>query len=221
MERIFHILAISGSLRARSTNTQLLHAVAAIAAPAANVVVYDQLGDLPHFNPDLDVEGARLPDAVSDLKAFVDAADAILISSPEYAHGVPGSLKNALDWLVSGPEMVGKPAGLLCASGRSLYAHKSLAETLRTMSANLVGNAVDVVPLDGRRSDVAAIRADDSARGTIERVVTALILAARSDLQQTHIFFRSSDAQLSSTTTLVRPALVASRTSRSPFGETS
>ena len=88
MERIFHILAISGSLRARSTNTQLLHAVAAIAAPAANVVVYDQLGDLPHFNPDLDVEGARLPDAVSDLKAFVDAADAILISSPEYAHGV-------------------------------------------------------------------------------------------------------------------------------------
>ncbi len=179
MERRFHILAISGSLRARSTNTELLRAVASIADPAANVVIYDELGELPHFNPDLDVEGAHLPDAVNDLRAFVAASDAILVSSPEYAHGVPGSLKNALDWLVSGPEMVGKPAGLLCASGRSLYAHNSLAEILRTMSANLIDDAVDVVPLEGRRSDLASILADESARGTIERGVTALILAAR------------------------------------------
>ena len=179
MERKFHILAISGSLRARSTNTKLLHAVAAIADPAANVVIYHELEDLPHFNPDLDLEGANLPDTVNDLRAFVAAADAILISSPEYAHGVPGSLKNALDWLVSGPEMVGKPAGLLCASGRSMYAHNSLAEILRTMSANLVDDAVDIVPLEGRRSDLAAILADEAARSTIERVVTALILAAR------------------------------------------
>jgi chromate reductase, NAD(P)H dehydrogenase (quinone) len=179
MERKFHLLAISGSLRARSTNTELLHAVASIADPAVNVVIYDELGELPHFNPDRDLEGANLPDVVNDLRAFVDASDAILISSPEYAHGVPGSLKNALDWLVSGPEMVGKPAGLLCASGRSLYAHNSLAEILRTMSANLVDDAVDVIPLEGRRSDLAAILADDAARGTIERVVTALILAAK------------------------------------------
>ena len=179
MEKRFHILAISGSLRARSVNTELLHAVASIADVAANVVIYDQLDDLPHFNPDLDREGARLPDAVNELKACVAAADAILISSPEYAHGVPGALKNALDWLVSGPEMVGKPAGLLCASGRSMYAQPSLAETLRTMSANLVEDAVDVIPLEGRAATACAILADHAARETIERVVAALILAVR------------------------------------------
>ena len=179
MDRKFHILAISGSLRRRSTNTELLHAVASIADPAANVVIYDELGELPHFNPDMDVEGVKLPDSVSDLRAFVAASDAILISSPEYAHGVPGTLKNALDWLVSGPEMVGKPAGLLNASARSIYAYASLAEILRTMSANLIEEAVDVVPLEGRRSDLQAILSDSSARETIERVVTALILAVK------------------------------------------
>jgi NAD(P)H-dependent FMN reductase len=179
VQRKFHILAISGSLRARSTNTELLRAVASIADPAANVVIYDELDNLPHFNPDLDIEGANLPDAVNDLRAFVAASDAVLISSPEYAHGVPGSLKNALDWLVSGPEIVGKPAGLLCASGRSLHAQTSLAETLRTMSANLVVEAVEVIPLEGRRSDLAACLADDAIREKIEGVVTALILAAR------------------------------------------
>jgi chromate reductase, NAD(P)H dehydrogenase (quinone) len=198
MEKRFHILAISGSLRARSSNTELLNAVATIADPAANVVIYDGLAELPHFNPDHDGEGVKLPDAVNDLKAFVAAADAILISSPEYAHGVPGTLKNALDWLVSGPEIVGKPAGLLCASGRSMYAHASLAETLRTMSANLVDDAVDVIPLEGRRSDVGAILADDIMRGTIERVVTALILASRRPQQF------SSSRRLRSGTVLYR-----------------
>jgi len=175
----FHIVAISGSLRSRSTNTELLHAVASVADEIANVVIYEDLGNLPHYNPDIDVEGLHLPDEVSELRALVAASDAILIASPEYAHGVPGSLKNALDWLVSGPEIVGKPVGLLNASERAVHAHKALAETLRTMSANLVDDAVATIPLNGQRLDAGAIAADDAFRTAIQHVVIALMIAVR------------------------------------------
>ncbi len=136
-------------------------------APFADVVFYHGIGDLPHFNPDLDEQGAELPHSVKKFRAAIGAADAILISSPEYAHGIPGSLKNALDWLVSGPEMPGKPTGLLTASARSVYSHAALQETLRTMSTNLVPEAVAVVPLEGRRLDATSIAADSSLAGII------------------------------------------------------
>jgi chromate reductase len=97
------ILAISGSLRAASSNTALLRAAAALAPEGMEVVLYGGLGDLPHFNPDL--EGAA-PPAVIDLWARVREADGLLIACPEYAHGVPGAMKNALDWLVGGDEFI-------------------------------------------------------------------------------------------------------------------
>lgn len=175
MTRRYSILAISGSLRASSSNTELLRAAALIAAPLADVVFYDGLGRLPHFNPDLDFEGADPPPAVRDLRAAIAEADAILISSPEYAHGVPGSLKNALDWLVSGPEMPGKATGLLNASARSVFAHAALEETLRTMSADVIPAAVVVVPLDGRRLTAASIVADSSLAAIVEAAIRALI----------------------------------------------
>ena len=169
------ILTVSGSLRAQSSNTELLRAAALLAPASVTVTLYDGLASLPHFNPDLDFDGAVLPPAVQQLRAALAAADALLISSPEYARGVPGSLKNALDWLVSGFEMPNKPTGLLSASSRSLHAHAALAETLRTMSAALVPGATVVVPLDGRRLDAAAIAADPSLAGVIRKALAALI----------------------------------------------
>jgi NAD(P)H-dependent FMN reductase len=154
------LLAISGSLRARSTNTEVLRAAARLAPASVHVTLLAGLGDLPHFNPDLDAEGAAPAAPVVALRAQVAAADALLICSPEYAHGVPGALKNALDWLVSGPEMVHKPVGLLNASPRSTHAQGSLAETLRTMSAVIVPGATIDLPLTGRPLDAAAIAAD-------------------------------------------------------------
>src|SRR5437764_1175741 len=98
------ILAISGSLRAVSSNTALLRAAAALAPEGVEVELYGGLGDLPHFNPDLDDPDHkdREPAAVTDLRARVRSADGLLIAAPEYAHGVPGAMKNALDWLVGG-----------------------------------------------------------------------------------------------------------------------
>ena len=173
------ILAISGSLRARSSNTELLRAAALVADPSWTFDHYDGLAALPHFNPDLDLEGAVPPDPVRDLRARIAAADALLISSPEYAHGVPGSLKNALDWLVSDAAMIAKPVGLLNASARSAFAHPQLAETLRTMSTTLVEGASVVVSLDGRRLDAASIAADAALAATIRTALAALAAACR------------------------------------------
>lgn len=173
-------LAISGSIRERSSNTELLRAVRIIAADFADVFIWDGIAQLPHFNPDLDAEGATLPPPVAALRAELDRADALIISSPEYAHGVPGSLKNALDWLVSGAEMPGKPTGLLNASARSVHAHAQLEETLRTMSARIVDDAVVVVPLDGRRLDADQIAADPALSALIRGATLALAHCAHS-----------------------------------------
>src|SRR5689334_21358472 len=146
-DSVTNILAISGSLRAHSSNTEVLRACTLVAPADINIRIYDGLATLPHFNPDLDIEGAILPEPVEALRSEIRWADALLISSPEYAHGVPGSLKNALDWLVSAPEMVFKPIGVLNTSSRSVHANASLVETLRTMSTEIVSAASPLLSL--------------------------------------------------------------------------
>jgi NAD(P)H-dependent FMN reductase len=173
----FSILAISGSLRARSSNTEILHAAAMLAPASVTVTLFAGLGGLPHFNPDLDTEGATLPAPVQAFRAQVAAADGLLICSPEYAHGVPGSLKNALDWLVSGPEIPFKPIGLINASSRSTHAQAALAETLRTMSTRLVSGASPTLPIDGRRMDAAALVADAELADSLRSALHALLEA--------------------------------------------
>jgi NAD(P)H-dependent FMN reductase len=171
------ILAISGSLKAGSSNTALLRAAALLTPEGVEITLYDGLGELPHFNPDLDVDGGEVPPAVADLRFRVQAADALLISSPEYAHGVPGSLKNALDWLVGGFEIVGKPFALLNASPRATLAQASLAETLATMSATRVPEASIALPLLGRRIDAAGIAADPELSRVLRQALADLAQA--------------------------------------------
>jgi chromate reductase len=156
MSTTSNFLAISGSLRAGSLNTEVLRACAILAPPSVQVTIFDGLASLPHFNPDLDAEHGVLPASVEDFRSQIVDEDALLISKPEYAHGVPGSLKNALDWLVSSSEMVYKPIGLLNISPRSNHAYTSLLEILRTMSTLLVPGALVEVPLT--RSMVSADR---------------------------------------------------------------
>jgi chromate reductase, NAD(P)H dehydrogenase (quinone) len=175
--RSYTVLAICGSLRARSSNKEVLHAAAALSPHDVSVSFFDRLAGLPHFNPDLDEDSAGLPSAVRDLRDCVDAADALLICSPEYAHGVPGSLKNALDWLVSGSEIPYKPVALLNASTRSTHAQASLAETLRTMSTEVVTGAAIDVPLDGRRLDAAAIVGTPELASRLRSAWIALVAA--------------------------------------------
>jgi chromate reductase, NAD(P)H dehydrogenase (quinone) len=168
------LLAISGSIRARSTNTEVLRAVELLAPADVHVTMYDGLATLPHFNPDLDEEGAVAPRPVAQLRDAVQTADALILCSPEYAHGVPGVLKNALDWLVSSPVIVHKRVALLNASPRSSHAIASLAETLRTMSAVLVPEEGVMLPLNGRRLDARQIASDPELSSTIGAAIARL-----------------------------------------------
>ena len=158
------ILGISGSLRAGSSNLQLLQAVQELAP--FQLVLCEGLGELPHFNPDLDAEGLLPPPAVAALRAQISACEGVIISSPEYAHGLPGSLKNLLDWLVSYPDFAGKKVLLLNASAAGgQHAQASLREILRTMSAQVLEASL-VEPFVPRKGQL-----DDAAR---EKLRTAL-----------------------------------------------
>lgn len=140
------LLAISGSLREASINSALCRAAARLASPALRVTVFRSLGSLPLFNPDLD---AAPPHAVEAFRGAVGNANALLIASPEYAHGISGPMKNALDWLVSAEGIVGKPIALINTSPRAHHAYDSLREVLQTMSANIVTAASPTIPLLG------------------------------------------------------------------------
>lgn len=143
------VLAISGSLRRASTNTAVLEALRSLAPSGVEVTLYRGLASLPHFNPDDDIEDASPPASVAELRAALAACDGLVIAAPEYAHGVPGALKNALDWLVSSEAFVGKPLMLINAAPRAFHAQASLRETSETMAARIVGEAYVLLPIPG------------------------------------------------------------------------
>ena len=148
------ILAISGSLRRVSSNTALLKAAIALAPPGIEITLYQDLGLLPLFNPDL--EGQE-PASVIDFREQIKAANAVLISSPEYAHGVTGVLKNALDWTVGSGEFTHKPVALLNASPRSIHAHASLTEIITVMMGRVVPEASLTIPFATNKIDIHSI----------------------------------------------------------------
>ncbi|MGE0599251.1 MAG: NADPH-dependent FMN reductase [Dehalococcoidia bacterium] len=137
---VVEILAVSGSLRAESSNSRLLRIAAELAPVGTSFRFFQALDELPHFNPDIDRVEDTPPPGVAAWRDAIRRADALLISCPEYAHGVPGSFKNALDWLVSSAELMEKPVLILNASpGGGEFAQSSLAETLRMLGAEILG----------------------------------------------------------------------------------
>jgi NAD(P)H-dependent FMN reductase len=171
------IVAISGSLRRRSTNGALIGAAAILAPPEMSIELYEGLGQVPPFNPDTDDADAGEP--VRTLRRLIEASDAVLISSPEYAHGVPGALKNALDWLVGSGELVDKPVAVMNASPRATFARASLIETLSVMSARVVEGASITLPLQGRTPDPAAIAAEPAFASALRAALLRLADAVR------------------------------------------
>ena len=161
-----HLLALSGSLRAASTNTALLRAFAATAAPPVTVTVFDGLAQIPLFSPDR--EGDATPPQVLAFAHAVEQADGLVIACPEYVHALPGAFKNALDWLVGGLEFPGKPVALINASGRgSHHAQEALVEILRTMSATVLDGVSGTVPLPGVGCEAAWIVEQPTLRETL------------------------------------------------------
>lgn len=164
------ILALSGSLRAASGNTALLRAAQSLAPAGMTIEIYDGLGALPLFNPDLDPRD--FPNVTAFL-ARAARADALLIACPEYARGIPGAFKNALDWLVGCEAFSAKKAALLNASGRATEAQAALRLVLTTMAIELVEPACVTVPLVGDGWTAAAIIADTDLNQRLRAALTA------------------------------------------------
>ena len=143
------ILLISGSLRAGSTNSSLLRTADALAPEGVVTRIYDALGDLPHFNPDDDVDGEPLAALPADLRSRLDAADAVLFSTPEYAGALPGSFKNLLDWTVGGGTY-DKPVAWINASASptgAAGAHACLRTVLTYTGTDIVEAACRHIPV--------------------------------------------------------------------------
>lgn len=147
MNKEMKLLAISGSLRQQSSNTTLMKAVIGLAPTNMKFTIYGGLGDLPHFNPDLDADDG--PVTVRELRTQLQKADGVLICTPEYGNGVPGVLKNALDWLVSTTELMNKPTAVISASPTPMggdKAHASLLLTLNMINAAIVEKGTLIIP---------------------------------------------------------------------------
>lgn len=172
------ILAISGSLRSISSNTTILKYLQRITPEDIGFEIYDELGALPHFNPDIDNE--KSPEVVTRFRAKLKEASGVIICTPEYAFGVPGVLKNGLDWIVSSGEFTDKPTATISASPLATggdKAHASLLVTIKVMGAKVVENGSVTVPIVLKKFDAEGNMIDDKTAKEFEVMMNSLISA--------------------------------------------
>lgn len=172
--KTIHVLAMSGSLRAGSLNTSLLRMASSCVPAGLTLQLSTSLGLLPLFNPDLEDQE---PPHVSLLRHEIAASDALVIASPEYAHGISGVMKNALDWMVSTGVLVDKPVAIWNAAPRAAHAVAALRETLVVMSARLVDSAC--LELHFRGGD--SLSAPENPESQAVRTVLSTLLASCRD----------------------------------------
>ena len=135
--RAVRLFALCGSLRRASVNRAAREALGLLAPPVFEIEVWDELAALPAFNPDDEESSSALPPPVAALRRKTETCDGLIVAAPEYAHGVSGVLKNALDWLVGSEAFAGKPTMLINVAPRAFHAQAQLREILATMSARV------------------------------------------------------------------------------------
>jgi chromate reductase, NAD(P)H dehydrogenase (quinone) len=168
-----NVLAISGSLQERSSNTTLISVAQQVVPDGLDLVVFRSLGEVPLFNPELD-EGEG-PAPVRELRDLLQAAEGLLIASPEYAHSMPGVLKNALDWLVGSGELSGMPVALISASttmGGGIRAQMALTQTLLAQAADVT--VALTIPAVKTKLDATGELTDLATRRRIGETLVAL-----------------------------------------------
>ncbi len=170
------ILAISGSLRANSSNTNILRVLANLASEDVLIKIYDGIGTLAHFNPEIDDNRELI--SVQDWRSQISQADAIIFCTPEYAHGVPGVLKNALDWIVSSGEFMHKPTAVISASPSpdgGEKANASLVQTLKMMMAEIPEESILCIPAVSaklsKQGEIVDAETEISLRSVLESLI--------------------------------------------------
>lgn len=173
------LLAVSGSLRTSSSNTALLQAIGNMLPSFVHWQVYDSLESIPAFNPDKDGQGNSAAPAVAAFRAAIAAADAILICTPEYAFGIPGALKNALDWTVSSGSLNEKPVAAISASPLPTGGNHALAAlllTLKALGAVTTNTALSIPTVNKVCSGEGELK-DDAVAGNLQAVLEHLLQA--------------------------------------------
>jgi len=141
------VLAISGSINPGAAAGRLLQAIARLAGTGFQFTIFEGLGDIPHFNPQLSVSTTN--EQVLAWRSLWKQADAVIICTPEYAFGMPGVLKNALDWLVGGGEVYHKPLAALSYSPSMMGGENALSTlllTLRAQNADFDESTTSTIP---------------------------------------------------------------------------
>jgi NAD(P)H-dependent FMN reductase len=175
------ILGISGSLRGNSSNTTLLRILNSIPHPELEFDIFPDLGRLPHFSPELDDADASLQ--VRSFRAALSGCDGVVLSTPEYAFGMPGVLKNALDWTVSSGEFDGKPVAAISASPTYAggdKAHASLLLVLSALSARVIPKASFPIPMIYKKISKSGEIVDPAITALLAGVLAELADAVRS-----------------------------------------
>jgi chromate reductase, NAD(P)H dehydrogenase (quinone) len=168
MKKIF---AISGSTRNESTNLNLIRAITSLTSGKFEMDLYENISNLPHFNPD--IEKVSAPESVTAFRNRIDAADGILICTPEYAMGVPGSLKNAIDWTVSSNNFYKKPTVLITASSVGQKGHAALLETLKVIDARMESGTQLIIPFASTKISKNCTISDEGVAVAISRLIDA------------------------------------------------
>lgn len=170
------ILVVSGSTRAKSTNTSFCRTAAQCAPPGVEVIVFDGCKHLPQFDPDDDRD--PLPESVAAVRASIADSDAVLFCTPEYAGTLPGSFKNLLDWTVGGCELNDKPVawvGVAADARRGGGAHATLATVLGYVQAVVIDEACVHVPIASDMVGADGVVEDPVTRAAIAGAVAALL----------------------------------------------
>jgi chromate reductase len=167
------IFAISGSLRNGSSNHNILKFLGIMVPTDITYTIYNDLAKIPPFDPGLDNDTP--PETVTALRNAIAQANVVIICTPEYAFGVPGQLKNALDWLVSSSTLVDKPVALITASSVGSNAHAALLLTLGALSANVIEGATLLTPFIRAKMDTEGNVTDEATKQDLEKVLHELL----------------------------------------------
>jgi chromate reductase len=167
------IFAISGSLRTGSSNHAILNHIGKLLSKDVNILIYDSLAAIPPFDPGNDHE--HVDGNVAELRSFIANADAIIICTPEYAYGVPGQLKNALDWMVSSSTLVAKPVALITASLGGEAAHAAMQLILGALSATVIPEATLLIQFIRSKVNADGVIVDGETEERIAKVAEELV----------------------------------------------
>jgi chromate reductase len=174
------VAGIPGSLREGSLNKGLLRAAVELAPAGMEIQIYTRLGDIPPYNDDVFQKGD--PELVADLKAFIAGADAMLISTPEYNYGIPGVLKNAIDW-VSRPAgksaLNRKPAAIMGCSpglGGTIRAQHALRQSFVFTETHVMLQPEIKIPSAAPLFDASSKLTDETTRQYLKKFLEAFVI---------------------------------------------